>query len=338
MLRNIIGEYFMKAYIETIQSAVPANRVSNSDLAKTVDTSDDWIVSHTGIKNRHIAGENEAASDLGRIAAEKAFAKSRIAPDDIDMILVATSSSDYPNFPSTACIIQNKLGIKGIGAFDISAGCTGFVYALDVARAYINSGIAQNILVIASEVLTKITNWEDRNTCILFGDGAGAAIVTQNDGAPESHIAASYLRSKGSGEHALMRAGGGTKAPYKEGESDPADLLISMDGKAVYLFAVKAVVKSIHRLLELSGLTIDDIPYIVPHQANIRIIEAAAKRFGISSDRFYTNIDEYANTSAASIPIAMAEMDSKGLLERGTPIITVGFGAGLTYGGNVIYW
>ncbi len=326
----------MKACIRSVGAFVPSNKVSNDELAKTVDTSDDWIYSHTGIHNRHIASDDMAASDLAINAALSAFKKTDISPKDLDLILVATATPDYLGFPSTAAIVQEKLGASRAAAMDISAACTGFIYALETAKAFIESGSAKNALVIGSEVLSRIVDWTDRDTCVLFGDGAGAAVLTGNQDSPESNIRHSILRSDGSGADYLMVKGCGSRRPENDGKvSHP---YIHMDGRKVYMFAVKALCETVKFLLDDNNEHIDDIAYIVPHQANIRIIEAAAKRMKIPQDKFFTNIAEFANTSAASIPIALNEMDEKNLLKRGDMILTIGFGGGLTYGGNLIHW
>ncbi|MFP3960218.1 MAG: beta-ketoacyl-ACP synthase III [Spirochaetaceae bacterium] len=328
----------MTAEISAVGAYVPERRVSNEDLAQTVDTSDEWIRSHTGIGNRHIASDDEASSDLGVKAARTALERAGVAAEEIDMIICSTASPDYPGFPATASLIEEKLGAQNAGAFDILAGCTGFVYGLELARGLIFSGAYRNVLVVAAEELSKITNWQDRSTCVLFGDGAGAVVVQGNPHGGDRGILNSILRSQGAGAKALIRPAGGTAYPFKPGETPPEDLLIQMDGRAVYNFAVKANTDILRQLVLDAGHTLDDVRYVVPHQANSRIIEAAAKRLGMPFEKFYVNIDEYANTSTASIPIALNEMHEKGMLEKGDLILTVGFGAGLTSGGTLIRW
>jgi 3-oxoacyl-[acyl-carrier-protein] synthase-3 len=219
---------------------------------------------------------------------------------------------------------------------DLVAACTGFIYGLETARAYVKSDAARNVLVVGSEVYSKILNWKDRNTCVLFGDGAGAVLVTSDELGGASKVIDSVLRSRGGGAEALLRPAGGSRAPLNGSGSD--DIYLQMQGRKVYTFAVQVVVDTINELLERNRLTIDDVDHVVPHQANARIIEAACKRAGFPREKFFVNIGEYANTSAASIPIAMDEMLSKGLLRRGDRVITVGFGAGLAYGGNYLIW
>ncbi|MBN2049861.1 MAG: ketoacyl-ACP synthase III [Spirochaetales bacterium] len=327
----------MLAQIRSIGAYVPENAVTNDQLAETVDTSDEWIRSHTGIGKRHIATDDQAASDLAVRAVNIAMERAGMSPEELDLIILATASGDYPGFPSTACIVQEAIGAVNAGALDISAGCTGFVYGLEMARGMIVSGCSKNILVAGVEVLTHITNWKDRDTCVLFGDGAGAAVVTSGEDGG-SGILDSILRAEGSGAPYLIRKAGGSRQPYTGKDDAYQDLFIQMDGQKVYKFAVRVNTDLVGMFFQRHNLTIDDIAYIVPHQANVRIIQAAAKRLGIPMEKFYLNIEEYANTSAASIPLALNEMSEKGILKRGDLILTLGFGAGLTYGGNLIRW
>ena len=329
-------EHRVKAYIRSVGAYAPAKKVTNDDLAGTVDTSDEWIYSHTGIKNRHIAADDEAASDMATRAAEEALTASGLSADELDIILVATATPDYYGFPSTAAIVQHNIGATNAAAMDIMAACTGFIYALETAKNFIEAKSAHNALVIGAELLSRILDWKDRNTCVLFGDGAGAAILSENSDSPESNIRHSILRSDGSGADDLLVAGGGSRRRNDHAKVDHP--YIHMDGRKVYNFAVKALCAIVKSLLDDNEEHIDDIAYIVPHQANRRIIEAAAKRMGIPIEKFYTNIHEYANTSAASIPLALNEMNGKNLLKRGDMILTIGFGGGLTYGGNLIHW
>ncbi|HZK20392.1 MAG TPA: beta-ketoacyl-ACP synthase III [Treponemataceae bacterium] len=324
---------------------IPKKTLTNEDLTKYVETSDEWIYSHTGIKERHIVSEDEATSDLAYKAALNALElinaeNPKQAAADIDLIVVATASPDYPGFPSVACIVQDKIGAKKAAAFDVMAGCTGFIYAIDTAYSMILSGHRKKALVIGSDALSRITDWTDRNTCVLFGDGAGAAILELKDNEKNKKrgILRSILGSDGSGAKYLLLRRGGTRNPFKVGETIVKPTHIEMEGQPVYLFAVNAITKTIKSILKKEGLTLDDVAFIVPHQANKRIIDAAAKRLGISSDTFYLNIEKYANTSAASVAIALDELARSGSLKKGDIIITVGFGAGLTYGANLIVW
>jgi 3-oxoacyl-[acyl-carrier-protein] synthase-3 len=312
--------------------------MANEEFSAFVDTSDEWIRSHTGIGFRHVADASVATSDLAIEASQKVLLKAGIPGEQIDLVLVATATGDYIGFPSVSCIVQDRIGAKNAGAMDIGAGCTGFIYALETARNFVVAGSAANVLVVGAEVLTRIINWQDRNTCVLFGDGAGAVVVSADPSAGDRGIIRSVLRADGSGARLLERTIGGTRYPFTARESDPSGTCLKMDGRQVYNFAVKAVSEGIQDLMAKQGISYENLAWIVPHQANIRIIEAAAKRSKIPMEKFFVNIQEYANTSAASIPIALSEMCSKGLLHAGDLILTFGFGAGLTYGGNIIRW
>ena len=328
----------MTPVITGIGAYLPPRIVTNDELAQIVDTSDEWIYSHTGIKTRRIAEDSVAASDLALPAAERAIERSPIPREEIDLVLLATSTPDFPGLPATASIVQDRLGIPKAGAMDLVAACSGFVYGLETARAYILSGAARNALVIGSEVYSRILNWKDRSTCVLFGDGAGAALVggIAEADAGNRGILGGYLRSKGSGYHTLLRKAGGSKNAM--GPENEDDRFLSMDGRAVYNFAISAIIETIETLLETHGYSMDDLAYVVPHQANRRIIQAACKRAGFPEERFFTNLERYANTSAASIPIALEELASNGEIKEGDLILTVGFGSGLAYGGNLIRW
>lgn len=328
----------ISVYIKSLKTAVPEKRVSNDELAQTVDTSDEWIYSHTGIRYRHIADKDTAASDLALGPCREALKEAGVAAEDLDLILLASTTPDYYGFPSTACILQDKLGAHNAGALDITAACTGFIYGLETAKNYIQNGSAKNVLVVAVELLTKITNWEDRNTCVLFGDGAGAAVLTVNTENDKSDFLKSTLRSQGSGAPHLIKKTGGSRFPFSAGESITDDCYLFMDGRKVYNFAVKALCDTVNWLLENNNVDMEQVKYIVPHQANTRIIQAAAGRLKIPVDKFFMNIEEFANTSAASIPLALNELIEKQMISRGDIIMTIGFGGGLTYGGNLIIW
>jgi 3-oxoacyl-[acyl-carrier-protein] synthase-3 len=340
--------------------AVPPERVTNDDLAKRIDTSDEWIRSHTGIGARHIAGEDLACSDLALEAAKNALAMAAGFPDPadagnedrekavaeaargLDLIVLATATADHYGCPSTACIVQDKLGAKKAAAMDVTAGCTGFIYALETAAGLLSiNAERKRALVIGSEVLSRVTDWEDRN-CVLFGDGAGAVIIEKtaapSEGPGRRGLSRTILRADGSGAGYLIFRRGGSRYPFQAGETVEKPTHIEMNGQAVYNFAVKAVTETIVKLLELEGITVGDLAWIVPHQANARIVQAAGKRLGVPEGKFFLNIEEYANTSAASIPLALDEMNRSGRLRRGDLILTVGFGGGLTYGGNLIIW
>jgi 3-oxoacyl-[acyl-carrier-protein] synthase-3 len=331
-------ETIMNAVIRATGTYVPDRRMSNHEFEEYLDTSDEWIVSHTGIHYRHIAADDQAASDLAVEAAIKALNRAEIEPKDLDIILLATATPDFVGFPATACIVQEKLGAEKAAAMDLVAGCTGFIYGLETAKGFIASGFASKILLIGAEVLSRHVNWKDRNTCVLFGDGAGAAVLCAEDGSQDRGVLYSYIRSQGWGARLLERTAGGSRFPFKQGNTEPDDLFLKMDGRKVYNFAVSSLVETIEHLLDNHSLSVDEIKYIIPHQANLRIIEAAAKRKKIPLDKFYINIQEFANTSAATIPIALAEMQGKHLLREGDLLMAIGFGAGLTYGGNLIRW
>ncbi|MFP4643470.1 MAG: beta-ketoacyl-ACP synthase III [Spirochaetales bacterium] len=324
----------MEAIIRGIGSYAPERRVTNDELAQTLDTSDEWIRSHTGIRSRHVAAPEEAASDLAVKAATRALSEAGCDPESVDLILLATSTPDYQGLPSTASVVQHRLGCKNAGAMDLVVACSGFVYGLETARAYIRGGMSNNILVIGSEVYSRIVDWSDRSTCILFGDGAGACLLSSSDG--PAGVIDSVLRSRGSDAESLYRPVGGSRSPLAKGETPGPDSYLQMDGRKVYVFAVSVLVDIIRTLLERNNISIEEVDFIVPHQANMRIIEAAAKRAGIPMEKFFTNLQEYANTSAASIPIALDQMRRDGLLNTGALILTIGFGAGLAYGGNLI--
>jgi len=332
--------------------AVPPKKVSNDELASQVDTTDEWIKSHTGIENRHYAEESVACSDLAAEAAINALAMAagyrgddpaqrdkaaaEIAPT-IDTIILATATADYYGTPSTACIVQHKIGAKNAAAMDITAGCTGFVYGLEIASGLLNvSPQRKRALVIGSEILSKMMNWEDRKTCVLFGDGAGTVVLEKTEGA--SGLQKTLMYADGSGAGSLVMRRGGTRSPFKKGETIDAPICVEMNGQEVYNFAVGAMSDTIKALMESSNLNIDDIAWIIPHQANARIVKAARLRLHIPEEKFYMNIEEYANTSAATIPIALDEMNRSGQLKKDDKILTVGFGGGLTYGGNIIIW
>jgi 3-oxoacyl-[acyl-carrier-protein] synthase-3 len=318
-----------------------------------MDTTDEWIRSHTGIGARHIADTETATSDLALEAARNALSLAvergagEKTPEElaltIDLILLATTTPDYNGCPPTACIVQEALGARNAAAMDLSAACSGFIYGLETAAALLNaSPERKRALVIGAETLSRITDWEDRATCILFGDGAGAVLL-EKTGAPSAGperrgLVRSLIGADGSGAGRLMIRRGGTRNPFKDGETLEKGPKIEMDGRAVYNFAVKAVAGAIETLLREEGLGIDAVRRIVPHQANARIVQAAGKRLGIPEEKFYLNIEEYANTSAASIPLALDELNRQGGLDRGDLVMTVGFGGGLTYGGNLIVW
>jgi len=305
--------------------------MANDELSRFLNTSDEWVRSHTGIRFRHVAAEDEKASDLGLHAAQAALAAAALDPAEIDLILVATSTGDYAGFPSTASIIQDRLRARRAGALDLAAACTGYVYALATGAAFVESSAARHVLVIGTEVMTRVLDWSDRGTCVLFGDGAGAAVLSASgaaQGGRDRGILSSILRSDGSGADTL-------KIAQADGQSKAS---VRMEGRPIYNFAVRVMTELVHEVSRTHGAVPGDLKAIVPHQANVRIITAAAKRLGIPADLFYVNMARVANTSAASIPIALAEMSASGRLEPGDLILPLGFGGGLTWGANLIRW
>jgi len=331
--------------------AVPSRRVSNDELsatlsAKKIDTTDEWIRSHTGIGARHITGDETASSDLAVEAARGALSMITGGTEDaaltIDIIVLATATPDYFGSPSTSCLVQEKLGAKKAAAMDITAGCTGFIYAMETAAGLLSMGERKRALVIGAETLTKFCDWNDRGSCVLFGDGAGAIIMEKTsaprEGKDRRGLIRTILRADGSGAEHIVFKGGGSRGPFKAGEVLEKPIYITLNGQAVYNFAVKAMTDTVSEILSLEGLSINDVDLIIPHQANARIIQAALKRLKIPESKCFLNIEEYANTSAASIPIALSELNREGKLKPGNLILTVGFGAGLTYGANLLIW
>jgi 3-oxoacyl-[acyl-carrier-protein] synthase-3 len=325
----------MSVVIRAMGAHIPERRVTNDELAAMVDTTDEWIRSHTGIGARHFAADGQLTSDLAADAGRKALGKAGIGAHELDFIVIATATPDYFGFPSTACIVQDKLGAHGCGALDIAAGCTGFIYALQVAAGLLESTQGRNALVIGAEILSRVTDWKDRSTCVLFGDGAGAAVLSRIQEGGRG-ILKSILGADGGGSKDLVLVQ--EERPRTFEAQPPLAPTIFMNGKNVYNFAVKSITVLLERIMHASVYALDEIRWIVPHQANARIVQAAAKRLGIPEERFYMNMDEYANTSAASIPIALCEMEERGLLRKGELVMLVGFGAGLTYGATVIRW
>lgn len=323
------------AGIAGLGMCVPERAVSNEEIARRVETTDEWIASRTGIRERRVTRPEEASSDLALVACRQALEDAQIDPADLDLVLCATATGDYI-WPATACVLQNALGAKRAGAFDLSAACSGFCYGLAAATGFIQSGMMDKILVVGVDTLTKHLNWDDRSTCILFGDGAGAAVLTPC--APDEGVLSSVLRADGSGLKSVWLPAGGTRSPITAETLENGQNRLQMQGKEVYKFAVETVPDVIQEALDKACLKPCDVSLLVMHQANIRILESAAKRFGISMDRVAVNVDRYGNTSAASVPIALCESAERKRLKRGDIVVTVGFGAGLTWGANVIRW
>jgi 3-oxoacyl-[acyl-carrier-protein] synthase-3 len=309
---------------------LPANAVSNLELAKRVETSDDWIVARTGIKQRHIAADGELTSDLATHAARQALANAGIAVDAVDMVVVATTTPDA-TFPATATTVQAKLGMDGRGfAFDVQAVCAGFVYALNVADNFIRAGQVKTALVIGAETFTRILDWEDRTTCVLFGDGAGAVVLQADDGPGARGILSSHLHSDGRFNKALYTTGG----PSATRESG----VVRMNGQEVFKHAVVKLADVVEEALKANGLASADIDWLVPHQANQRIIDGMAKKLGLGPERVVSTVARHANTSAASIPLALAEAAADGRIKQGQIVLLEAIGGGLAWGASVIRW
>lgn len=325
----------MSVVIRSVASHIPELRVTNDELAAKLETSDEWIRSHTGIGSRHFAPQGFQTSDLASLAGKAALEKARISPHDLDLIVVATATPDYFGFPSTACIVQDKLGAHGCAAFDIVAGCTGFLYALEVASSILHARNGRNALVIGAESLSRIIDWNDRSSAVLFGDGAGAVVLSRIEESGRGCLSF-ILGADGGGATDLHLVQPRRDDPYSRAQ--PQVPAISMNGKKVYDFAVKSITVLIERIMHRTVYRLDDFAWIVPHQANARIVQAAGKRFGIPQEKFFMNMEEYANTSAASIPLALAEMEEKKLLKPNDLLMLLGFGAGLTYGAAVLRW
>ncbi|MBY9078450.1 ketoacyl-ACP synthase III [Paenibacillus sp. HN-1] len=314
---------------------VPERILTNSDLEKIVETNDEWIVSRTGIRERHIAAPEEATSDLAYHAAVRALDSAGMKAEDLDLIIVATVTPDT-TFPSTACILQDKLGAKGAAAFDLSAACSGFVYSLATAVGFIQNGMYNNALIIGADTLSRITDYTDRNTCVLFGDGAGAVILGE---VPEGRGFKSFdLGAEGAGGTLLKLEGGGSRLPASAETVEGKKHYIYMNGREVFKFAVRVMGTATEKVLEKAGLTKENIDIFVPHQANIRIIQSAMQRLELPPEKVVINVDKYANTSAASIPLALVEAAEEGRIKEGDAVLMVGFGGGLTWGASILIW
>ncbi|MCK5126039.1 MAG: ketoacyl-ACP synthase III [candidate division Zixibacteria bacterium] len=318
-------------------SYVPERVLSNLDLEKMVDTSDEWIKSRSGISERRIAGENQSTSDLCVEAAKKALEMANMNADDIDLLMVATVTPDF-RLPSVSCVVQDKLGLINAASMDIVAACAGFIHSLSIAQAYIANSMYHRIMIIGAEELSSITNYKDRNTCVLFGDGAGAAIVTASD--DDSGILSTYLKSDGRLSKLLYIPAGGVAQPYTHNGSGPThdDYFLSMNGNEIYKHAVRSMGNAAERVIKSAGLESSDIDWLVPHQANIRIIQATAKRIGLPMEKVFINLEKYGNTSAASIPLALDEAVRSGVIKKNDNIVSAAFGGGLTWGAVLFRW
>ncbi|MBI5182999.1 MAG: ketoacyl-ACP synthase III [Nitrospinae bacterium] len=326
----------MRAKIIGTGSYVPEKVITNYDLEKMVDTTDEWIRTRTGMVERRIASNNEAASDLAIMAAKRALKDADVKAKDIEMILLATATPDML-FPSTACIVQTALGIKGAAAFDISAACTGFIYALSITEEYIKSGKYKTILLITTELLTRYIDWTDRSTCILFGDGASAMVI-QGTNSRDGGVISTHIHADGSYADFISVQGGGSRCVVSHESVDKKLHFMKMKGNETFKMAVKMMTATAREALSYNGFSVDDINLFIPHQANIRIINAVSKKLGIAPEKIYINIEKYGNTSAVSIPLALDEVVKGGRLSKGDLILMVAFGGGLTWGSALVRW
>lgn len=316
---------------------LPEKRLTNFDLEKMVDTNDEWIVQRTGMQERRVAAENQATSDLAVEAAKRALENAGLTAADIDMIIVATVTPDTI-FPSTACRVQHAIGAGNVPAFDLAAACSGFIYGLSMARTQIASGVINNVLVIGAEVLTRFTDYQDRGSCILFGDGAGAAILTPAADDEVSRIIDTHMASDGSGADLLILPGGGSLNPPSVDMLEKRQNYMVIQGRAVFKQAVSRIVRLVDESLERCGLQREEIDMVIPHQMNARIIESAAKRLNIPMEKVFMNLEKYGNTSAATIPIALDEASRQGVIKKGDLLSLVTFGGGLTWASALVRW
>jgi len=316
-------------------SCVPDKVLTNSDLEKFLDTSDEWIVSRTGIRERHIAGEGEYTSDLATRAAQRALTMAGVRGEDIDLVVVGTITGDFP-WPATACLVQKNLAASGAAAFDVSAACSGFVYALDAAVRRIETGVSKKALVIGAEVLSRAVDWEDRNTCILFGDGAGAVVLEGQEG--EHGVLSTHLHADGSYWELLYQPGFGSRYPASEAGLKERLPFLKMQGNEVFKVAVRSLSDVAQEALVANGLTTADIDLFIPHQANRRILEATAKRLGLGDEQVYINVDRFGNTSGASIPLALDEANRHGRIKEGDIVLLDAFGGGFTWASALLRW
>jgi len=325
-----------RAVIAGTGSFIPERQLTNEDLTKMVETNDEWITTRTGIKVRHIASDEQSTAILAAEAAKIAIQNAGISAEDIEMIITSTVTPEMV-FPSTACFVQNILGAKKAWAFDLSAACSGFVYGLSVAQQFVTSGKYDNVLVIGAETLSKITDYKDRKSCILFGDGAGAAIIKRGDAkkGPKG-IFYSTSGSDGSGWTSLYCPAYGSRNPVSRPLADPNSVFMKINGREVYQLAVRKIIETVETCMKDCNISVNDIDLFIPHQMNARIIESVAKRLELADEKVFINIDKYGNTSAASIPIALDECMRQGRIKKGDVVLLVAFGGGLTWGANVI--
>ena len=316
---------------------VPERILSNKDLEDMVDTSDEWIIQRTGIRERHIAAENESTSDLALQAAQSAMEEAGLDPLDLDAVILATLTPDT-YCPAGACYVQKLLGAENACSFDLSAACTGFVYGITVGSSLVRSGVHKNVLVIGAETLSRFIDYTARNTCILFGDGAGAAVLSRAEEGSESRLVDHYLRSDGGGADLIIMPGGGSRQPASADTVDGKKHFLSMQGSDVFKFATRSMQVLIETAIERNDISISDLDLVVPHQVNSRIIETVLRKIDLPEEKIYLNLQRYGNTSAASVPMALHEALEEGRIEKGSLVLLVAFGAGLTWGYNLVRW
>jgi len=314
---------------------VPARVMPNAELERLVETTDEWIVTRTGIRERRIAADDQASSDLAFEAAKEAMADAGVGPDDLDLIIVGTATPDML-FPATACVLQDRLGARRAGAFDLSAACSSWVYGAAVGHGYIASGLAETVLVVGAETLSKITNWKDRATCVLFGDSAGAVVMRPSE--PGQGFLSFHLGADGAGGPLIILPAGGSRLPASFDTIERGEHYLRMNGREVFKFAVRLIPRAIQEAVDRAGLTLEDVDWFIPHQANIRIIDAAAGRLGQPREKFFVNVERYGNTSSASVPVALYEAVRAGQIRRGDVVVLVAFGGGLTWGSTALRW
>ncbi len=326
-----------QSYILGLGLYTPERILTNTEMESFVETTDEWITSRTGIKQRHVAAKGQVTSELGAKAAERALQDAGLAPTSLTHILVATCTPDSM-CPNTACIIEHRLGVSGLMAVDVNAACSGFLYALNLARGIVSMDSNAIVLVVAAEILTRRINWQDRSTCVLFGDGAGAAIVSGHPGTKQAlRMDDCLLSSDGSLSNLLQISGGGVSVPYQHGDTVGDEFFVRMEGREIFKHAVRSMARACEELLERNALSCADVDIFVPHQANMRIIEAVGKKLHIPPKKVFINLQEYGNTSAASVPIALADARSKGLLPPGRTVLLVSFGGGFTWGAALLH-
>jgi len=321
--------------LRSIGAYVPEKTLSNQDLEKIVDTTDEWITKRSGIKNRHIAAENQAASDLAKEAALQALERAGMSPQDLDMIIVASISGDYLFMPSTACVLADKLGVKNIPAFDVLAACTGFIYAMATAKAFIESGMMKNVLIVGAEALSKFVDYTDRTTCVLFGDGAGAAVISATENKDES-IMDIHISADGTYQDFLITPGGGSKNPCSDYVQNERLQFMKMKGNETFKVAVRTLSNDVKDILENNPIELDDVKFFIPHQANYRIIKAVGDAIGLKDEQLVLTVERFGNTSAASIPMAMNTIYEEGKLKHKDMMLLDAFGGGLTWGSALV--